>query len=222
MKKICLILSLFLIGGSAVLGILTKHSFTDHIQLNNVDNYIVRYTPDDSIPEEDFDSLIDTELEMLEHVNLIAKVKFTGQRVQKYECTLSTVDVLEVYRGDGTLKGKRINVYELNYFHSEGLYMNYTNLNLMKQGREYYVFMRKRDYMTEYQKKLKYFEYYGYLNYFSIIPVEKNMEHYFTPGKKLCWSAVKDYDYICFSQQRIDFLIKGQEVLLAEIGIENN
>jgi hypothetical protein len=82
----------------------------------------------------------------LDGTDIIASVRFTGARRQMNYCTLSEVTVVNVIKGDPSLAGQRIALYEYGLFWTipcgERRYQN-ESMNLMVEGSDYYVFADK-------------------------------------------------------------------------------
>ena len=98
-------------------------------------------------PEQDPDGNVKNETMVdLDAASIIARVRFTGLRKPMNYCTLSKVTVVEVIKGDPALINREISLYEYNFFWSPQGRPSYSHdrVNLMLDGREYYVFMDKR------------------------------------------------------------------------------
>lgn len=223
MGKAVSAISIVLILCSLILGLSTKKSFVKSPYTNDYDSCIIRHIPtftsseDDSGESDVGNSLaeaylskadavrtpVESEMELLKQVDFIAKVRFTGERTQQYLSTLSTVEVIEVYRGRASLEGSKVDMYEINYFSPKGEYVNLAPINLMKTGREYYVFLRECKYAPEYQKQLERPRFADYLVFCSVTPVDLKNEEIITDRQNLTYGKVKDLDYIFFPSRTV-------------------
>lgn len=198
MKKILVIVlcSFFI---CVFLGCKTKSSYTNNIPTDTeTEDCVVQYMGADFV----FDMYQDTSelLQRLSKSDLIAKVKFTGNRKQMYESTLSTVIVLDVYKGDLNLVGNQIDLFEINFFGTKGFYRNISMFNLIQKDKEYYVFLRKKKYMNDYQNQLELPRYVCVNVDFSIISTVAENNTIYNLNEKLFFSDVKESEYICFSK----------------------
>lgn len=153
-KIITIIISISLVL-AIILGILTKQSFkTTNVsdEIRNSYTFKQFFTSVEN-PEEHIKMQIE---DFLSHAEIIAKVRFTGVREHKYHSLLSTVDVIEVYKGDKRYENKQINVYEQAAFYEKSqVCTSYTNFLPMTENEEYFVFLTKMDYIDSYQEKLE-------------------------------------------------------------------
>ncbi|MEG1719769.1 MAG: hypothetical protein RR306_05545 [Clostridia bacterium] len=70
----------------------------------------------------------------------VARVSFAGERTRAYLSTLSKVKVLEVYKGDASMVGKDIEVFESCYFRpKDDVFLPFTYRNLLLKDCEYLV-----------------------------------------------------------------------------------
>jgi hypothetical protein len=115
------------------------------------------------------------------------------------------VDVLEVYRGDPTLVGQKIGVYEDCVFdYSIQLFVPSGSFLPMKEGREYYVFLLEREYLKAYQETLPYTEFRAYPVMFSIVPVNNIPPHFTDPAIPVTYKEIAEDDFLCYSQEQYD------------------
>lgn len=198
MKK-SLIIVFFSFFICAVFGCITKSSYTNNIPTDTeTGDCVVEYIGADFVLEmyQDTSEL----LQILSESDLIAKVKFTGNRKQMYESTLSSVIVLDVYKGDSNLVGNQIDVFEINFFGTKGFYRNISLFNLIQKDKEYYVFLREKKYMNDYQNQLELPRYMCTNVDFSVISTEAEKNAIYNLNEKLFFSDVKESEYICFSK----------------------
>ena len=96
---------------------------------------------------ESYDALMEENLsveKLQEDSAYILRVIFEGVREPHNTCTFSTVRVLDVYKGDPTLKNTEIYIYEYPYFveyDSTLFYESYHSQNLMSKQEEYILFL---------------------------------------------------------------------------------
>jgi hypothetical protein len=180
MKKIIYIAALIVsIGFAVIIGIMTRNSFDSLSEDLDYNQYTVWQSP----------VLLNSEyiFSCIDQTDLIAKVIFTGRREQMYYASLSEAKILEVYKGDRGFNGEIINIYESGYFFSPAQLYRGSFYNLMQEGKEYYVFLLKREYISSYQNTLNYFEYTQYPFEFSILAVEN--------GPAICLNSNETYKY---------------------------
>lgn len=171
-----------------------------------------------AVPETD--TIDDTLHTYLSETNLIAKVRFTGERTECYNSMRSTVDVLEVYVGDKAYTGKTIRMYEQFRFVDvvKSVQSAYCFLP-MQQGREYYVFLQHKDYIDEYQKQLPYEEFRLYCGQFGGCFAAENEPLPFVEAENPTWQDVAAYDFIYRSAEEFDCCMEQKNAVLAYFGI---
>lgn len=236
-------LTAFLLVCALILSFTTKESFKSEPAVSDYNDYSLKFvhyesdeteeleSDDDSIKAgsaaqklleeaESVQTPLEAEIGLLEKIDFIAKVRFTGKRTQQYMSSLSTVDVLEVYKGDASLVGKQVDVFETNYFEPTGYYCNMCCVNLMKDGGIYYVLLKSTQYMPEYQAKLERLRFSDYLACCSVIPVEITLETPITNTSALTYGKIKDYDYIFFSKKDAQMVREVREGVMEYVGID--
>lgn len=80
----------------------------------------------------------------LDSADIIAKVKYGGERELAYQSCISKVNVIDVIKGDKDIIGTNIAMFEYNFFtvyNGIKLYENILPYNLMIPNEEYYVFV---------------------------------------------------------------------------------
>lgn len=84
---------------SVILGIATRRSFRSApTDVASLSDYRVEMVSSESL--EDINARLD-------NAEFVARIVFTGERIHSYQSMLSTVTVLEVYKGDQSYTGKR-------------------------------------------------------------------------------------------------------------------
>ncbi len=137
-------LFLFLLISSVIVGIMTKNSFVDDVNLQinkeKYDTYGVSINGDSAYNEIYFEKINDfTELQ--HKSNVILRVTPTEERSNLAQSVLSKVKVIEVYKGKDIKKGEFVYIHEPNQFANE-VYMSTNGYNLMTEGNEYIVFLK--------------------------------------------------------------------------------
>ena len=132
---LCMAISAFLLRirwfsilPSAIVG---DMCFLDHVPGNAIIRYDTTY---DEVVKEGLSS-----------ADNIVRVRSTGEQQAMYHSTLSTVTVIQVWKGDMTLLGHEIAVYERGYFYVRGdkVYYHPGGVeNLMHEGGEYILFLK--------------------------------------------------------------------------------
>lgn len=162
----------------------------------------------------------DTIQTYLSEAELVAKVRFTGERTECYNSMLSTVEVLEVYVGDEAYAGKTVRMYEQFRFADvrQTIQSAYCFLP-MQQGREYFVFLKHKDYIDEYQQKLPYEEFRLYCGQFGGCFAAENEPLPFVEAETLTWQEASAYDFIYRSAEEFDCCMEQKNAVLAYFGI---
>lgn len=206
MHKILLeFLSAFLII-AVTFGIITKLSY---VQVN-ADNAIVSYVS--TVDEFIYDRLDkDDILKQLEKVEcaFIVTVKHSEKT---YQCTKTTVVVDRASKGDSSLEGKEIIIYEPNFidYYKTNNTMRYYDINcfnnLMQENKQYLVFCDEMNYAESYKKTLtsKEFKVDIELKLYSF-PINEDIKHIEDISKDR-FSEVATYDYFCFSESQANHL----------------
>jgi hypothetical protein len=182
-------------------GLITKASFKDGFSDGNFEDY--QYTPYE-LTGINVQNVFDN----LDSAALIAKVYATGQQEQAYLCTRSTVEVMNVYKGDVQLENTKINVFELAYF---GPYFhdcrNFGCFNLMQPEQEYIVFLYEKNYLPSYQATLPLKEYRA-LGEFSILPVNTAVLRYFPAEKAVKYRDLNSERILVSSEDNYQIVVK--------------
>ena len=143
MKKIMIIALLTLFAG-IVPALMIKANRTDLVvHADSYDHFALTRLYDKLYNEDSEAEYFETVKNGLDTARLIARVRYTGRRQPMYQCTISEVQVLDVYRGDQNLSEQLIAVYERSFFYinGDGLYLKAMPMNLMLKDHEYYIFM---------------------------------------------------------------------------------
>ncbi len=198
---------------AAVLGVFVRKSYND-----------TKVTPEESlsylaspiaVPTED--TVEDTIETYLSNAKLVAKVRFTGEREERLNSMLSTVEVLEVYFGDTAYAGETVRIYEQFRLDSISRAVQSIGCFLpMQQGREYYAFLQPKDYIDVYQETLPYEEFRIYSGQFGGCFAAENKALPILPeDAALTWEDVADYDFIYHSKAEFDSCMAQKNAVLA-------
>ena len=206
MKKVFWLAVIALVFIGFAVGFVTQRSFKVE-SYQNIDGYSV-YPRPLYFDEEELADEIDK-------VDFIAEVIFTGERFTAYYGCKSIVEVECVFRGDTSLVGKCIAVFEPNYFENNpDDYRLISNFNLMQTNQSYYVFLLKRKYMDAYQNSLQYYEFMPYPKNFSImsktttshVPLDSNKIYYF--------KDISEYEFVFTSEDEFEKVKTFKESLI--------
>lgn len=166
------------------------------------------------------DSVEDTIRTYLSEAELVAKVRFTGEREDKYNAELSTVEVLEVYFGDETYTGQTIRIYEQFRFSDRyGTVDLITCFLPMQPQKEYYVFLKKKAYIDVYQQKLPYEEFRIYCGMFGGCFATENEPLPVVEAETLTWQEAAAYDFIYHNTEEFDSCMEQKNAVLSYFGI---
>jgi hypothetical protein len=203
-----MITNVILILLSLILAFMTKGSF---------------YSADDGTPISEYSVFLsypisidkDFILDELKKVDLIAKVRFTGERNPSYISVKSIVIIEDVYKGDTNLVGEYITIIEQNYFnHDSKMYIPFSFFNLMRENEQYFVFLIKKDYMVAYQNKLQFYEFFPYPYEFSVFPVNNVRREYINPLNDILYKDIYEYDFLFFSDEEYDEVLNVQREII--------
>ncbi len=154
----------------------------------------------------------------------IVVAKFTGDRQSTHYATLSTVEVERVIKGDSSLKGKQINVYENNALSADRRKMylrNFTPNNFFEKDKSYLIFTNKLDdYDGEYKriKNIKNDEYAMTDYYLSCFCIDETDSQILDCNKENIIDY-KDYsgsEFIVFSEKQKEQIYKFKSKILKE------
>ncbi|MBO8170240.1 MAG: hypothetical protein H0Z35_13855 [Thermoanaerobacteraceae bacterium] len=82
----------------------------------------------------------------------VLKIKKIGESKYQYQTVLSKVQVINVYKGDQSLVGKYIYIYEPSFFDFKNKFYFVTGgYNIMLSNKEYIVFLNKRKFPEGYK-----------------------------------------------------------------------
>lgn len=144
MKRWCLGAILLLLAAAVTAAAVTRAGYVDFWNDGaDAEDYIVELTGSQTGGE-----TLKAYDDNMQKAELVARVRFTGERELKHQCMLSAVSVTEVYRGDPALAGAVIDLYEVNWFAvSDDLgrvYRNFSPANLMTEGDDYLIFANRK------------------------------------------------------------------------------
>ncbi|WP_223066068.1 hypothetical protein [Paenibacillus caui] len=134
---------LLLLAGGVYFGIQTKASFISNVQLDsymNHDNVLLSLIDSERVSSIYFYNEIKTAGELEKQSALIVKAKVTEDRKNYSHAVRSGVQVLEVYKGNGSLKGSKIYIFEPSNFLDTN-YFSFGGYQLMQTGKEYILFI---------------------------------------------------------------------------------
>lgn len=214
-----IILISFIIFCVAV-SIATKISIQKSVNdFNTLENLIIEHTFEDSSL-----SQIKSTEKNLKTAQTIVVAKFTGKRQSTHYATLSTVEVERVIKGDSSLKGKQINVYENNALGADRTKMylrNFTANNFFENGKSYLIFANKLDdYDSEYKriKNIKNDEYAMTDYYLSCFCVDETDSKILDYDKEniIDFKDYYDSEFIVFSEKQKEQIYKFKSKILKE------
>lgn len=199
---------------SVILGVATRRSFhsvpTDVASLSD---YRVEMVSSESL--EDINARLD-------NAEFVARIVFTGERIHSYQSMLSTVTVLEVYKGDQSYTGKTMPMFEVNHFNAEyHYYRNFSYANLILPDREYLAFCKiiENPYDKENPVRL------GPANDLglSVFRLDENSDVIFDVEKarnrELTYGDTLSSEFICFSQEQLDAVLRLKQKYLDKYGV---
>ncbi len=156
----------------------------------------------------------------LADTDLIAKVRFTGERADRYNAELSTVEVLEVYVGDKSYENRTIGMYEQFRFADRAGRIDCLSCFLpMQAQKEYYVFLKRKVYTDAYQQKLPYEEFRLYCGSFGGCFAAKNEPLPFVAVENPTWQKLAEYDFIYRNTEEFDRCMTQKNAILEYFGI---
>lgn len=142
---------------AAIYGGMTKASYVDDTdvtsQMEEASQRVVSIDDAGLYVDSYFNNNIDSYEDLLEQSILVARVQPTARRVNYSLSVLSTVDVIEVMKGDKSLEKKTIEVYEPANFLNRRGYISVGGYNLMKNDKEYILFLEYLKTEPEYPNK---------------------------------------------------------------------
>lgn len=199
---------------SVILGIATRRSFRSApTDVASLSDYRVEMVSSESL--EDINARLD-------NAEFVARIVFTGERIHSYQSMLSTVTVLEVYKGDQSYTGKTMPMFEVNHFNAEyHYYRNFSYANLMLPDREYLAFCKiiENPYDKENPVRL------GPANDLglSVFRLEENSDVIFDVEKarnrELTYGDTLSSEFICFSQEQLDAVLRLKQKYLDKYGV---
>lgn len=215
-KIIFSVLSVFLCF-AIILGVITKKSYVcldfDASLFENatIDQFFEPYEN----PEQEIQNEIN---DYLSQVDFVAKVKFTGERENRYYSALSTVAVIKVYRGDEKYEGNKIKIYEQFAFDNNRCIL-YTGFLPMQKNEEYYVFLKKRDYIETYQKTLASDEFSIYCRNFGCFRTQNKPLPIINKDKENL-KDVREYDFLYHSTEDFNQCMDMKNMVMQYFDIE--
>lgn len=122
-----------------------------------------------------------------------------------YNCTKYICKLIDTVKGNEN--GEKIVLYQWNSFTAADgklLYEPIDNMLSLKNGKEYLIFARKRDYCQEYQKTLDYNEYSLGLNEVpTAFILNEEQTSFVDINKDKVYSSLHDKYYLCFSESAL-------------------
>lgn len=199
---------------SVILGIATRRSFRSApTDVASLSDYRVEMVSSESL--EDINARLD-------NAEFVARIVFTGERIHSYQSMLSTVTVLEVYKGDQSYTGKTMPMFEVNHFNAEyHYYRNFSYANLILPDREYLAFCKiiENPYDKENPVRL------GPANDLglSVFRLDENSDVIFDVEKarnrELTYGDTLSSEFICFSQEQLDAVLRLKQKYLDKYGV---
>lgn len=157
-NKLIIILSLLVILAAVAVGIVTKNSYYDDMsQWEYIDNENIKVVLAPILNDVYTDYTISNAKNLEETVDVIVRVsvKRDAERKRVDSNTVSTVDVVEVYKGE--VETDTISVFEPIYYFPEGDYvMSTEGYYWMRADNEYILFLRQLEDVNFGQHKLIY------------------------------------------------------------------
>lgn len=96
--------------------------------------------------------------ELLENSDIVIRAGYSGARALERNATLTTVEIDEVIKGDQSLSGKRIFVYEESFFLLNGrqaIFYLVDGNNLLRSGERYILFLNHKEFPEQYHQSEK-------------------------------------------------------------------
>lgn len=130
--------------------------------------------------------------------------------------TQTVVHVDKVIKGDDEVKDTSIIIYDDGYIsYSKNIQTFYFSNsespvnNIMQIGKSYLLFCTRQNYHPEFEKRLKYKEYYLSIDNPTMYYFPLNFNKKYINKKEVNnYGDVKDYDYICFTKEQADTIEK--------------
>jgi hypothetical protein len=202
MKKIVPSVTLILILASVIFGVITRNSFKDGFAGANFDSFTL-------VPMDVFNVSQQDIVDRLDTADTILKVRFTGERELAYLCTRSVVEVLETYKGAKSLVGNKIAIYEVpTWDPASHSCRNFIFFNLMIPGKEYYVFLYAKHYLTAYQDMIQYPEFRCASGDFAVLPVQDELVFLLDKNKVYTYGEIKDIPIFATTESEYQSIIK--------------
>lgn len=140
----------------------------------------------------------------------VLKVKVLEEATFDFQTVTHKVKVLEVFKGDDVKIGEEIVLFNANYHYFEDRnHMNLYNVNLMKKGDEYLVFIRSKE-KTELQGEYFYIETYVVTPYFNY----KNKDNVIVEDSSTEYGNVKNNEFIVNTQHELEIFMKFKKMMM--------
>lgn len=140
----------------------------------------------------------------------VLKVKALEEPTFDFQTVTHKVKVLEVFKGDDVKVGEEIVLFNANYHYFEDRnHMNLYNVNLMKKGDEYLVFIRSKE-KTELQGEYFYIETYVVTPYFNY----KNKDNVIVEDSSTEYGNVKNNEFIVNTQHELEIFMEFKKMMM--------
>lgn len=140
----------------------------------------------------------------------VLKVKVLEEPTFDFQTVTHKVKVLEVFKGDDVKVGEEIVLFNANYHYFEDRnHMNLYNVNLMKKGDEYLVFIRSKE-KTELQGEYFYIETYVVTPYFNY----KNKDNVIVEDSSTEYGNVKNNEFIVNTQYELEIFMEFKKMMM--------
>lgn len=219
-KSVLIFLSIIVVLVSVITGIVTRNSYQTFD--TSEATYSVPYDKKDNY-ERDLPTLSEVKKEIKEAQNIfVVEIK---EHEQSFKETRTHATVLNVVKGDNSLLGEEILIYEPNFFtydkeNDEYWYYSINNLNsIMGEGKKYLVFVNTVNYDTKYEEQLlmKEFCVTDYQSDYDPIlysfPLDEKIA-YLDGEKATSYDYVSDYDWLCYTEEQAKLLEEIRQTII--------
>ncbi|MDD6728976.1 MAG: hypothetical protein PUE08_07145 [Eubacteriales bacterium] len=166
----------------------------------------------------------------LEKADIILTAVFTGERNSAHYSTLSQMTVTNIIKGDDSLVGKEIGVYENNALgaNNSNIYLrNFTPVNFFEKGKEYLLFLDETEnydemYLKSTGKESKEYALTSYfVSSFCLNETESTILVWNDNGCVIDYNEFKTSEFIVFSREQKSELYSLKEKVLQKYGCKN-
>ena len=164
--------------------------------------------------------------ELLKSSDIVVKIRFDNQRDLERLSTFSTVIIDDVVKGDPSLSGKNIFVYEESFFLFHGkqsLFYLVNGNNLLRTGEQYILFLDHKEYPEQYvqsdKERLTFIMSQGTFSKYNITKntlSKEQMDEANHPDGSIYFNQIKDIDFLLADPNLITAYLEVKEVILSK------